>query len=93
MGQMPPTGAPRRWTRWLWIIAIAGAILWAVAAHAETLTCSTWQGIKTCQGPDGYKSTESVRQGITTGSDNQGNRSSSTTWHGRETTIIRRNGQ
>jgi hypothetical protein len=30
----------------------------AVVIVVATLTCSTWQQITTCAGPDGYRSTE-----------------------------------
>ena len=43
--------------------------------------------------PKRGRSTESEWQGVTTGQDNRGSRWSTTTWQGRETTIIRRNGQ
>ena len=39
---------------------------------AAVLTCSTWQGVRTCSSPDGYVSHESTWSGITTGDDNQG---------------------
>jgi hypothetical protein len=35
------------------------AFIWVSAASAETLTCSTsFQGYRVCQGPGGYRSTE-----------------------------------
>ena len=75
--------------RWLLIAAVLGLS----PVSAQTVTCSTWQGVRTCIGPNGYRSTESEWQGVTTGQDNRGSRWSTTTWQGRETTIIRRNGQ
>jgi hypothetical protein len=43
-------------------------------ALAETLTCSTWQGITTCSSPDGYVNHETQWQGFTIGEDNHGGR-------------------
>jgi hypothetical protein len=43
-------------------------------ALAETLTCSMWQGIRTCQDAHGYTSHETQWQGMTTGQDSDGNR-------------------
>jgi hypothetical protein len=37
---------------------------------ALTVTCSEWNGIKTCHGPNGYHSTESTWNNVTTGQDN-----------------------
>ena len=56
------------------ILAVASAapVLVPLAARAETLTCSVWQGVRTCQGPGGYGSTEWERGGMTFGQDNQG---------------------
>jgi hypothetical protein len=48
---------------------------------AETLTCSTWQGIHTCQGQGGYTSTETEWQGVTTGRDNRGNEWTTSHWN------------
>jgi hypothetical protein len=45
-------------------------------AAVAVLTCSVWQGIRTCSGPDGYVSHESTRMGVTTGEDSDGDR-----WH------------
>jgi len=92
----PGTPIARSPWRWLfWVVLIGGMVVWAIAAHAQqtTVTCSVWQGVRTCIGPNGYRSTESEWQGVTTGQDNRGSRWSTTTWQGRETTIIRRNGQ
>ena len=42
------------------------------ALGSQTLTCSEWQGIRTCSSPDGYVSHETQWQGFTIGDDNQG---------------------
>jgi hypothetical protein len=54
--------------------AIARTLPLSGAVVAETLTCSRWLDITTCQSPSGYASHESTWQGITTGYDNQGDR-------------------
>ena len=54
------------------IIIAAVFIHGAGTLDAETLTCSTWQGTRTYQGPGGYVSHESAWSGITTGDDNRG---------------------
>jgi hypothetical protein len=56
----------------------------AVVIVVATLTCSTWQQITTCVGPDGYRSTETQWNGLVTGSDNQGDRWTRSEWQGRE---------
>ena len=58
-------------------------------ALAETLTCSTWQGITTCQGPGGY-SHELHWQDFIIGDDNQGNRWTTSRWQGIGTTTVER---
>jgi hypothetical protein len=55
---------------------------------AETLTCSDWQGIRTCQDSHGYVSHETTWNGITTGDDNRGGRWSSSRQRDNETTTI-----
>ena len=55
-------------------------------ASAETITCSTWQDIRTCTSPDGYVSHENTWQGVTTGYDNQGDRWTTSRWRDLETT-------
>jgi hypothetical protein len=51
---------------------------------AETLT---WQGVRTCSSPNGYRSTtEWSRDGMQFGEDNKGNRWSTSRWQGLETT-------
>jgi hypothetical protein len=59
-----------------------------IAAAALVITCSTWQGFRTCQSPGGYVSHESTWNGITTGSDNRGDRWSTSRWQGLTTTKI-----
>jgi hypothetical protein len=44
----------------------------AVIIAVAMLTCSTWQQIITCAGPDGYVSHEAKWSGLVTGDDNQG---------------------
>jgi hypothetical protein len=75
------------------IVAICGIIYVYTSmtpALAETLTCSTWQGIKTCSSPGGYVSHETQSQGMTYGSDNRGDTWSRSRWQDRETTTVRR---
>ena len=64
------------------IAAVAALTQSAAALGSETLTCSTWQGIRTCSSPNGYVSHESTRNGITTGDDNRGNRWTTSRWRG-----------
>jgi hypothetical protein len=73
--QTPCNHAPRRWVRWLWIFAIGIAVLWAIAAHSETLRCSTsFQGYRVCSSPSGYRSMEWEKGGRRYGDDNAGNK-------------------
>jgi hypothetical protein len=71
---------------------VRAAIVAVVLVHstatvdAETLTCSTFQGIRTCSGTNGYMSHETEWQGFTIGDDNQGNRWSTSRWRDNETT-------
>ena len=63
--------------------------LMAAPASAQRLTCATsFQGYRVCQGPDGYRSTESTRNGITTGSDNRGDTWTTSTWQDDEATTV-----
>jgi hypothetical protein len=75
-------------------IAISVAFVAALAsvgpASAETLYCSTWQGVRTCQGRGGYVSHETTWQGVRTGSDNRGNEWTATRWQGIETLTVKR---
>jgi hypothetical protein len=57
-------------------------------ATVAVLTCSMWQGIRTCSGPGGTVSHESTRRGVTTGEDSDGDRWSSSRWLGVETTTV-----
>jgi hypothetical protein len=68
-------------------IAIIIALMVAPAS-AQPLTCSTWQGMRTCTSPEGYVSHESTWNGITTGDDNQGNRWSTSKWLDNETITV-----
>ena len=72
-------------------IAIIAAMLVQGTAtlDAETLYCSTWQGVRTCTSPDGYVSHESTWNGITTGDDNRGVRWTTSRSMGIETTTVR----
>jgi hypothetical protein len=67
------------------ILLVHGA---APANAAETLTCSTWQGIRTCQDAHGYVSHETEWQGRTNGWDNRGATWSTSHWRDNETTTI-----
>ena len=69
-------------------LIIAAALVLAAHAEAETLTCSTWQGVRTCTDSSGYVSHESTWNGLTTGSDNRGDRWSTSTWQDHETTTV-----
>jgi hypothetical protein len=55
-------------------------------AFADTLTCSTFAGVRTCSTPDGYVSHELQWQGRTNGWDNQGDTWSTSQWQDREIT-------
>jgi hypothetical protein len=50
--------------------------------------CSTWQGIRTCSSPDGYRSTEWDRDGMTIGQDSDGRRWTTSRWQGIEMTTV-----
>jgi hypothetical protein len=69
-------------------IVLAAALAFAAHSEAETLTCSTWQGIRTCTDSSGYVSHESAWNGITTGSDNRGDTWATSTWQDHETTTV-----
>lgn len=75
----------RRAPTWLLIVIVGGAFLFA-KAHGETLTCSTWQQVRTCLGDHGYVSHESTWQGRTNGYDTNGSEWSIHHWQDR--TII-----
>jgi hypothetical protein len=74
--------------RTLIILAIA-ALIGISPALADTMTCSTFAGVRTCSSPDGYLSHESTWNGITTGDDNQGNRWSTSRWRDIDTRVER----
>ena len=71
------------------VIIIAALTHGTIPVGAETLTCSTWQGTRTCQGQGGYTSTETEWQGVTTGRDNRGNEWTTSHWNGLETTTTK----
>jgi hypothetical protein len=68
------------------IILTAAFAQGTIPLGAETLTCSTWQGITTCSSPGGYVSHESTWQRLTTGDYNQGDRWTTSRWRDMETT-------
>jgi hypothetical protein len=70
------------------IIAVAILVQGADPLVADTATCSTWQQITTCAGPGGYVSHETTWNGITTGSDNRGDRWTTSRWRDVETTTV-----
>jgi hypothetical protein len=73
---------------WLGLVAVMLAQGTIPLGHAETLTCSTWQGIRTCTDGHGYVSHETEWQDRTYGSDNRGNTWSTSRWQGIETTTV-----
>ena len=68
------------------IAIVAAALAHSSGTVGQTLTCSTWQGVRTCSGTNGYMSHETEWQGFTIGDDNQGNRWSTSRWRDNETT-------
>jgi hypothetical protein len=70
------------------IVAVVVLAALAHASIADTLTCSTWNGIRTCSSPNGYVSHETEWQGFKTGDDNQGNRWTTSRWRDIETTTV-----
>jgi hypothetical protein len=70
------------------IIAVAAALASMTPALAETLTCSTWQDIRTWQDGHGYVSHETQWQDRTYGSDSDGTRWSTSRWQGFTTTTV-----
>ena len=94
-----PTAKPHHhW--WLWLLAILaglwllGSLLPPPLADAETLRCSTsFQGYRTCQGSDGFRSFEWDNGGYHYGGDNRGNKWTTFNGVGGEITINRRSGQ
>lgn len=68
-------------------VAVVGLLaLYGPTLAGEPVTCSTWNGVRTCSGPDGYVGHESAWNGITSGS--EGDRWSTSTWQHDETTTI-----
>ena len=70
-------------------IIVAAALASMTPASAETLTCSDWQGIRTCQDGHGYISRETQWQGFTIGSNSEGARWTTNRWQGIDTTTVR----
>ena len=72
------------------LVSVLLAIIYTsmIPANAETLTCTDWQGIRTCSSPGGYTSHELQWQGMTIGDDNQGRRWSTSRWQGFTTTTV-----
>jgi hypothetical protein len=69
------------------LCAVILVIITARPSLAETLACSTsFQGYRVCQGPDGYRSTEWDRDGMTIGQDSDGSRWTTSRWQGVDTT-------
>ena len=82
-------GGDALWSRTRLICSVAAVMLGTVAAAAETLTCTDWQGFRTCQDGHGYVSHEHTWQGRTYGDDNAGNKWSAHRWQ--DQTIIEDN--
>jgi hypothetical protein len=70
------------------VIILAIALAHSTAAMGQTLTCSTWQGVRTCQDAHGYVSHETEWMGRTNGWDNQGDRWSTSRWRDFTTTTV-----
>jgi hypothetical protein len=72
-----------------WLSFVVAVLAQGTASlTSETLTCSTWQGIRTCSSLGGYLSHESTWHGITSGDDNQGNRWTTSRWRDFTTTTV-----
>jgi hypothetical protein len=68
------------------VVAIVAALS---PALAETLACSTsFQGYPICQGPGGYRSTETPWQGMTIGQDSDGARWTTSRWRDIDITTV-----
>jgi hypothetical protein len=67
---------------------LAAALTSITFAHAETLTCTDWQGIRTCQDGHGYVSHEMRWQDRTYGDDSDGTQWTTSRWQGIETTTV-----
>ena len=71
------------------IAIVAAALTHSTATMgSQTLTCSTWQGVRTCSSPDGYRSTECDRDGMRFDQDNRGERWTTSRWMGIDTTTV-----
>ena len=70
--------------------ALPGALATALWA---TLTCTDWQGIRTCVDGHGYVAHESAWQGRTNGWDNKGNTWSTSQWQDQTIITLKRNGE
>jgi hypothetical protein len=71
------------------LLVIATALTQSTATMgSETLACSTWQGMRTCQDAHGYVSHETEWQGRTNGWDNQGDRWSTSRWRDTDITTV-----
>ena len=69
-------------------IQIILALITTAPAYAMPLTCSTWQGLRTCTDASGYVSRELTWNGFTSGSDNRGASWTTSTWQDQETTTV-----
>ena len=70
------------------------ALMTIDGASAQTITCSaSFQGYRTCQGPNGYRSMEWENGGRLYGDDNRGNKWMTIPGQWGDTTINRRSGQ
>jgi hypothetical protein len=67
---------------------IVAALTSMPPALAGTLTCTDWQGIRTCQDGHGYTSRETLWQDWTYGDDSDGDRWTTSRWQGRDITTV-----
>jgi hypothetical protein len=67
---------------------VVAAMIGVSPALADTVTCSTFAGVSACLGGHGYVSNETTWNGITTGSDNRGDRWTTSRWRDIETTTV-----
>ena len=70
------------------LIGVAVVVLASNPALAETLTCSVWQGIRTCADAHGYVSHETQWQGMIIRDDNRSNSGTTSRWQGIDTTTV-----
>jgi hypothetical protein len=82
----------RSWMRARRVTLALAAIMWLASgfAHGGTLTCTDWQGIKTCTDGRGYVSHETERIDATDGWDSNGDSWTITHWMGQSTITITR---